>query len=164
MRECGSLGFAALVLPDSLPPQNSGGSPGPYPALPTSSTVPAVVTAGPYCSSVDLSTGDTVHPPASWSQFPPPGLHARGDSQQCDALTASRRPVLDLLPAGCPSTRDALAAPVAAPWASLLCQIPFPGDPVFLLTAFLSQLLSAHFPRKHPERQTSGDLAHLKLP
>lgn len=156
--------FCSVSPPRQPSSSERGGSPGPYPALPTSSTVPAVVTAGPYCGSVDLSTGDTVRPPASWSQFPPPGLHARGDSQQCDALTASRRPVLDLLPAGRPSTRDALAAPVAAPWASLLCQIPFPGDPVFLLTAFLSQLLSAHFPRKYPERQTSGDLAHLKLP
>lgn len=103
-------------------------------------------------------------PPASWSQFPQPGLRAPGDSQQCDAPTASRRPILDLLSAGRPSSRDDPAAPVAAPWASLLCQIPSSGDPVFLLTGFLSQLLSAHFPRKYPEGKPPGTWHTLNCP
>lgn len=130
--------FAALVsLPDSLPPQNSGGSPGPYPALPTSSTVPAVVTAGPYCGSVDLSTGDTVHPPASWSQFPHLGSMPA-------ALSAMRRSAASRRPSPGPSACRASLDPgcpccsCGCPWASLLCQIPSLG------TQSSSSLLFSH--------------------
>ena len=117
--ECGSLDFSSVSCPGQWSPSSSeqGGLQAPTLLCPHPQQCQPWVQrslAGPYCGSVDPSTRDT-ESPSFLKPAPPTRAPCLQRLSAARHSHASPRPILDLLRAGRPSSRDDLAAPLAAP-------------------------------------------------